>query len=84
MSMAPLNYASKFDPFLSLDCASHPPSNPVPKDWKGTRDEILPSGNLGGHGRGTMKPQTTRGTNRNGARHDNNLEEWNKKGDKGD
>ena len=36
-----------------------------------------------------MKPQTTtttsRGTNRNGARHDNNLEEWNKKkGDKGE
>ena len=37
-----------------------------------------------GHGSSTMKPPspqttTTSGTNRNGARHDNNLEEWNKK-----
>ena len=41
--MAPLRYAAKFDPFLSLDCAPHPPPWRNPR--KG-RDQILPSGNL--------------------------------------
>ena len=42
--MAPLHYAAKFDPFLSLDCA------PTPPPWRNPRkgrDQILPSGNLG-------------------------------------
>ena len=43
-TMAPLRYAAKFDPFLSLDCAPHPPPWHNPR--KG-RDQILPSGNLG-------------------------------------
>ena len=34
--MAPLRYAAKFDPFLSLDCARVEGG-----------DQILPSGNLG-------------------------------------
>ena len=42
--MAPLRYAAKFDPFLSLDCAPHPPHWHNPR--KG-RDQILTSGNLG-------------------------------------
>ena len=42
-TMAPLRYAAKFDPFLSLDCAPHPPPWHNPR--KG-RDQILPSGNL--------------------------------------
>ena len=42
-TMALLRYAAKFDPFLSLDCPPRNPSNPR----KG-KDEILPSGNLGG------------------------------------
>ena len=37
--MAPLRYAAKFDPFLSLDCAR------VEGVGEG-RDQILPSGNL--------------------------------------
>ena len=37
--MAPLRYAAKFDPFLSLDCAR------VEGGGK-ERDQILPSGNL--------------------------------------
>ena len=41
--MAPLRYAAKFDPFLSLDCAPRPPPWRNPR--KG-RDQILPSGNL--------------------------------------
>ena len=45
-TMAPLRYAAKFDPFLSLDFLR-------PRPWriprKG-RDQILPSGNLGGSG----------------------------------
>ena len=43
-TMAPLRYAAKFDPFLSLDCAPHLPPWRNPR--KG-RDQILPSGNLG-------------------------------------
>ena len=39
---APLRYAAKFDPFLSLDCAPRPPPWRNPR--KG-RDQILPSGN---------------------------------------
>ena len=42
-TMAPLRYAAKFDPFLSLDCAPRPPPWHNPR--KG-RDKILPSGNL--------------------------------------
>ena len=42
-TMAPLRYAAKFDPFLSLDCAPRPPPWRNPR--KG-RDQILPSGNL--------------------------------------
>ena len=41
--MAPLRYAAKFDPFLSLDC------NPRPPPWRNPRkgrDQILPSGNI--------------------------------------
>ena len=41
-TMAPLHYAAKFDPFLSLDCA------PRPTPWRNPRkgrDQILPSGN---------------------------------------
>ena len=41
--MAPLRCAAKYDPFLSLDCAPHPPPWRNPR--KG-RDQILPSGNL--------------------------------------
>ena len=40
---APLRYAAKFDPFLSLDCAPSPPHWRNPR--KG-RDQILPSGDL--------------------------------------
>ena len=40
---AALRYAAKFDPFLSLDCASGPPPWRNPR--KG-RDQILLSGNL--------------------------------------
>ena len=43
-TMAPLRCAAKFDPFLSLDCAS-----PRPPPWRNPRkggDQILPSGNL--------------------------------------
>ena len=36
-TMAPLCYAAKFDPFLSLDCAR----------VEGMGDQILPYGNLG-------------------------------------
>ena len=43
-TMAPLRYAAKFDPFLSLDCAPTP-SPPWRSPRKG-RDQILPSGNL--------------------------------------
>ena len=42
-TMAPLRYAAKFDPILSLDCAPRPPAWHNPR--KG-RDQILPSGNL--------------------------------------
>ena len=42
-TMAPLRYAAKFDPFLSLHCAPRPPPWRNPR--KG-RDPILPSGNL--------------------------------------
>ena len=45
-TMAPLRYAAKFDPFLSLDCAPRPPPWRNPR--KG-RDQILPSGNHGSH-----------------------------------
>ena len=44
--MAPLRYAAKFDPFLSLDC---------PPPWRNPRkgrDQILPSGNLDYRGYG--------------------------------
>ena len=41
-TMAPLRYAAKFDPLLSLDCAPRPPPWRNPR--KG-RDQILPSGN---------------------------------------
>ena len=34
-TMAPLRYAAKFDPFLSLDCAPHPP--PWHKERKGIK-----------------------------------------------
>ena len=44
-TMAPLRYAAKFDPFLSLDCAPRPPPWHNPR--KG-RDQILPSGNFEG------------------------------------
>ena len=44
--MAPLRYAAKFDPFLSLDCAPDPQPRRNPR--KG-RDQILPSGNLAFH-----------------------------------
>ena len=40
-TMAPLRYAAKFDPFLSLDCAR------VEGVGAQGRDQILPSGNLG-------------------------------------
>ena len=43
-TMAPLRYAAKFDPFLSLDCVPRPPPWRNPR--KG-RDRILPFGNLG-------------------------------------
>ena len=42
--MAPLRYAAKFDPFLSLDCAPTPST--LAQSRKG-RNQILPSGNLG-------------------------------------
>ena len=41
--MAPLRYAAKLDPFLSLDRSPCPPTRRHPR--KG-RDLILPSGNL--------------------------------------
>ena len=41
-TMAPLHYAAKLDPFLSLDCTPRPPPWHNPR--KG-RDQILPSGN---------------------------------------
>ena len=41
-TLAPLRYAAKFDPFLSLDSTPHPP--PWHNARKG-RDQILPSGN---------------------------------------
>ena len=51
-TMAPLRYAAKFDPFLSLDCAPTPSTlaPPCPPPWRNPRkgrDQILPSGNLG-------------------------------------
>ena len=42
-TMAPLRYAAKLDPFLSLDCAPRPPPWRNPR--KG-RDQILLYGNL--------------------------------------
>ena len=42
--MAPLRYAAKFDPFLSLDCAPPPSTLAQSKERKGSN---LPSGNLG-------------------------------------
>ena len=39
-TMAPLRYAAKFDPFLSLDCAR------VEGVGAQSKDQILPSGNL--------------------------------------
>ena len=50
--MAPLRYAAKFDPFLSLDCAPGPP--PWRHLRKG-RDQILPSGNTDLHIRNTTE-----------------------------
>ena len=43
--MAPLRCAAKFDPFLSLDCATRPSTLAQLKEG---RDQILPSGNLVG------------------------------------
>ena len=43
-SMAPLRYAAKFDPFISLDCAPTPSTLAQSKERKGS---FLPSGNLG-------------------------------------
>ena len=39
-----LRYATKFDPFISLDCASRPPPRRNPRIGS---YQILPSGNLG-------------------------------------
>ena len=39
-TMAPLRYAAKFDPFLSLDCAPTPSTLAQSKERKG-RDQIL-------------------------------------------
>ena len=53
--MAPLRYAAKFDPFLSLDCAPRPPPWHNPR--KG-RDQVLPSCNLeGAHPGGHVRPR---------------------------
>ena len=42
-TMAPLRYAAKFDPFLSLECVLCPPTR---RNIRKGRDQILPSGNL--------------------------------------
>ena len=44
--MALLRCAAKFDPSFSLDCA---PRLPPWRNPRKIRDQILPSGNLGGH-----------------------------------
>ena len=44
-TMAPLHYTAKFDSFLSLDCTG------VEDGEAQGRDQILPSGNLGGERR---------------------------------
>ena len=65
--MAPLHYAAKFDPFLSLDCAPRPPPWRNPR--KG-RDQILQSGNLEGQrqrgeqDQSAQRPQSPRERNR--------------------
>ena len=46
-TIAPLRYAAKLDPFLSLDCAIRPPPWRNPRKGK---DQTLPSGNLEGEG----------------------------------
>ena len=54
--MAPLRYAAKCDPFLSLDCATHPPPWHNPRK---ARDQLLLFGNHaavdGGGGSGEIK-----------------------------
>ena len=42
--MAPLRFAAKLDPFLSLDCTPQRP--PTLRNPQKGRDQILPSGNL--------------------------------------
>ena len=46
--MAPLRCTAKLDPFLSLDCAR---VEGVEAQSKERKDQILPSGNTGQHGR---------------------------------
>ena len=46
LTMAPLHYAAKFDPFLSLDCVPTPAPGPPPwRNLRKGRDQILSSGN---------------------------------------